>query len=259
MRLTPTVGLCLAVVIAAPLAGEAKTRDPELFNVFTPRIIESFQQVTETSAEMETRLSSTLDQLTKQITTYDESGCLKTGIEDQDIGCLEQFRALRGTYTAFLEELRVSLPEIESTIGFATTRMKSNIQKSASQASPATLWESLKGREPAQVPGRGPLSNRMKRILDAIHQRGSQVSPAELSLEIYADLAATEEIIVLIQAAVMQQEMLMQLPDEVLVGHGTEFADTIGKVQLAIFGEDPVFVSESPEPEPSEIPTDWGG
>jgi hypothetical protein len=235
------------------------TGDPELFNVFTPRIIESFQDVTASSAQLEERLGSSLDRLKRQIVTYDESGCLQTGIEDQDVGCLEQFRALRETYSTFLGELRVSLPEIESRISFATSRMRSSIQKSAGRSSPGDLWDSLKGAQPAKISGRGPLSNRMKRILDAIHQRGAKVSPAELSLDIYADLAATEEIIALIQAAVMQQEMLMQLPDDVLIGHGSEFADTIGKVQLAIFGEDPVFVSDVQEVAEPEIPEDWGG
>jgi hypothetical protein len=232
---------------------------PELFNVLTPRVIESFQEVTESSQRLEEGLSSSMDLLTRQMTTYDESGCLRAGLEDRDVGCMEQFRALRQTYTDFLDHLRVSLPEIEDRISFATSRMKSSIQKSANSASPEDLWQSLKGAKPATIAGRGPLSNRMRRILDAIHQRGSRVSPAALSLEIYADLAATEDIIALIQAAVLQQEMLLALPDEALVNHDIEFADTIGKVQVAIFGEDPIFMPDPPPTTAPDVPEDWGG
>jgi len=245
------VVLCQATVVGA---GE-----PELFNVLTPRVIESFQEVTASSQRLEEGLSGSMDLLKRQMTTYDESGCLRDGIEDQDVGCLEQFRALRETYTAFLTQLRVALPEIEDRISFATSKMKSSIQSSANNSSAGDLWESLKGTTPAKISGRGPLSNRMRRILDAIHQRGSRVSPAALSLEIYADLAATQDIIALIQAAVIQQEMLLTLPDEALVAHDSELADTIGKVQLAIFGEEPLYMPDLPPPVDPDVPEDWGG
>jgi len=262
MRQRNLTGYAVLVLVLATWAWPAGAGDPELFNVFTPRVIESFQSVTQSSQRMEDGLAGPLDQLKKQMATYDESGCLRGGTEDEDVGCISQFTAIRDTYAGFLEELRVALPEIDEKISFATERMKANVQKSANRASPEDLWETLKGAKPLAISSRGPLSGRMKRILDAIHLPGARVSPAKLSLDIYADLAATQEILALIQAAVVQQEMLMQLPDEALMSYGSEFAATIGQVQLAIFGEEPIYPAEGLSQGLSvedEIPEDWGG